>query len=90
MVLGSLGGQLADEPKHWFALGAVECLFPVVLAGLALLAAASPRLRTAKAQRIVNFVVGVVMWFIAFQLAKRASGVLHRVAELGDLMMDFH
>ena len=39
--------------------------------GLAILAAwLAPRLRTAKAQRIINTLVGVVMWVIAFQLAK--------------------
>jgi len=35
----------------------------------------APRLRTAKAQRIINTLVGLVMWFIAFQLAK--EGVAH-------------
>ncbi|PVJ83555.1 arginine transporter, partial [Salmonella enterica subsp. enterica serovar Senftenberg] len=44
--------------------------------GLALLAAwLAPRLRTAKAQRIINILVGVVMWLIAFQLAR--EGVAH-------------
>lgn len=43
---------------------------------LALLAAwLAPRLRTARAQRIINIVVGAVMWFIAFQLAR--EGVSH-------------
>lgn len=31
---------------------------------------ARPRLRTAKAQRVINVLVGLVMWVIAFQLAK--------------------
>ena len=35
----------------------------------------APRLRTAKAQRIINTSVGLVMWFIAFQLAK--EGIHH-------------
>ncbi|HBM7616588.1 TPA: arginine transporter, partial [Enterobacter hormaechei subsp. xiangfangensis] len=35
----------------------------------------APRLRTAKAQRIINTLVGLVMWFIAFQLAK--EGIHH-------------
>lgn len=44
--------------------------------GLAILAARlAPRLRTAKAQRIINILVGVVMWFIAYQLAK--EGISH-------------
>ncbi len=32
----------------------------------------SPRLRTARAQRIINLLVGSVMWLIAFQLAHQA------------------
>lgn len=75
VVLGSLGGQLAMEPKRWFALGTISASF-LWFFGLALLAAwLAPRLRTARAQRIINIVVGAVMWFIAFQLAK--EGVVH-------------
>ncbi|MEW7312215.1 arginine exporter ArgO [Buttiauxella gaviniae] len=75
VVLGSLGGQLADEPKRWFALGTVSASI-LWFYGLAILAAwLAPRLRTAKAQRIINGVVGLVMWFIALQLA--ADGVRH-------------
>lgn len=81
VVLGSLGGQLADEPKRWFALGTVSASI-LWFYGLALLAAwLAPRLRTAKAQRIINGVVGVVMWFIALQLA--ADGVRHITALMG-------
>lgn len=72
VVLGSLGGQLDVEPRRWFALGTVSASF-LWFFGLALLAAwLAPRLRTAKAQRIINMLVGTVMWFIAFQLAKKA------------------
>jgi len=75
VVLGSLGGQLADEPKRWFALGTVSASI-LWFYGLALLAAwLAPRLRTAKAQRIINGVVGLVMWVIALQLA--SDGVRH-------------
>ncbi|MEE6801862.1 arginine exporter ArgO [Escherichia coli O8:H10] len=75
VVLGSLGGQLAAEPRRWFALGTSSASF-IWFFGLALLAAwLAPRLRTAKAQRIINVVVGVIMWFIAFQLAK--EGIHH-------------
>lgn len=81
VVLGSLGGQLADEPKRWFALGTVSASI-LWFYSLALLAAwLAPRLRTAKAQRIINGVVGGVMWFIAFQLA--ADGVRHITALMG-------
>ncbi|KJW88709.1 arginine exporter ArgO [Enterobacter asburiae] len=79
VVLGSLGGQLDVEPKRWFALGTVSASF-LWFFGLAILAAwLAPRLRTAKAQRIINTLVGLVMWFIAFQLAKEG---IHHVQEL--------
>lgn len=75
VVLGSLGGQLAPEPKRWFALGTISASF-LWFFGLALLAAwLAPRLRTANAQRIINIIVGGVMWFIALQLAK--DGIAH-------------
>jgi L-lysine exporter family protein LysE/ArgO len=45
--------------------------------GLALLAAwLSPRLRTVRAQRIINLLVGGVMWFIAIQLARQGIAAL--------------
>lgn len=75
VVLGSLGGQLDAEPKRWFALGTMSASF-LWFFSLALLAAwLAPRLRTAKAQRVINIVVGLVMWFIAFQLA--CEGIHH-------------
>ncbi|WP_279048515.1 arginine exporter ArgO [Cedecea davisae] len=81
VVLGSLGGQLSEEPKRWFALGTVSASI-IWFYGLAILAAwLAPRLRTAKAQRIINGVVGLVMWFIASQLAW--DGVQHISALMG-------
>ncbi|MCZ3383483.1 arginine exporter ArgO [Kosakonia sp. SOY2] len=75
VVLGSLGGQLDAEPKRWFALGTVSASF-LWFFSLALLAAwLAPRLRTVLAQRVINTLVGLVMWFIAFQLAR--EGVHH-------------
>lgn len=69
VVLGSLGGQMADEPKRWFALGTASASI-IWFYGLALMAAwLAPRLRTEKAQRTINGVVGCIMWFIALQLA---------------------
>lgn len=69
VVLGSLGGQMADEPKRWFALGTASASI-IWFYGLALMAAwLAPRLRTASAQRTINGVVGIVMWFVALQLA---------------------
>ncbi|MDF7759344.1 arginine exporter ArgO [Kosakonia cowanii] len=75
VVLGSLGGQLAELPKRWFALGTISASF-LWFFSLALLAAwLAPRLRTAAAQRVINILVGLVMWFIALKLA--AEGVNH-------------
>lgn len=75
VVLGSLGGQLAEMPKRWFALGTISASF-LWFFSLALLAAwLAPRLRTATAQRVINILVGLVMWFIALKLA--AEGVNH-------------
>ncbi len=71
VVLGSLGGQLPQEARYWFALGTISASL-VWFFGLALLAAwLSPVLRTGKAQRIINLLVGLVMWFIAFKLAQQ-------------------
>ncbi|WP_436893310.1 arginine exporter ArgO [Siccibacter turicensis] len=70
VVLGSLGGQMAEEPKRWFALGTISASV-LWFFGLALLAAwLAPRLRTVTAQRIINALVGVVMWVIALMLAR--------------------
>ena len=75
---GQLGGQLDVEPKRWFALGTISASF-LWFFGLAILAAwLAPRLRTAKSQRIINLVVGCVMWFIALQLAR--DGIAHAQA----------
>jgi L-lysine exporter family protein LysE/ArgO len=72
VVLGSLGGQFAPDARRWFALGAA-CASLVWFFGLALLAAwLAPVLRTARAQRIINLLVGLVMWGIALQLAWQA------------------
>lgn len=69
VVLGSLGGQLDDGPKRWFALGTASASI-IWFYGLALMAAwLAPLLQTEKAQRAINLIVGAVMWFIALQLA---------------------
>ncbi|MCG7365797.1 arginine exporter ArgO [Pantoea sp. ACRSH] len=70
VVLGSLGGQLpTPTARRWFALGTISASV-IWFFGLALMAAwLSPRLRTVRAQRIINLVVGGVMWIIASQLA---------------------
>lgn len=72
MVLGSLGGQLPAESRRWFALGSASASL-LWFFSLALLAAwLSPRLNTATAQRIINLIVGLVMWGIALKLGFQA------------------
>lgn len=69
VVLGSLGSQLAPEIRSWFALGAASASI-VWFFALALLASwLAPWLQTQTAQRIINVLVGLVMWAIALQLA---------------------
>lgn len=70
VVLGSLGGQLAADVRSWFALGAVSASV-VWFFSLAWLASwMAPWLSTPRAQRIINILVGIIMWTIAFQLAR--------------------
>lgn len=77
VVLGSLGGQMPQGARRWFALGSASASF-LWFFGLALLAAwLSPLLRTAKAQRIINLLVGIVMWAIALQLARQGIQGFH-------------
>ncbi|MEY4921687.1 MAG: L-lysine exporter family protein [Pseudomonadota bacterium] len=71
VVLGSLGGQLLPDARPWFACGAVSASVTWFFA-LALLAAwLSPWLNRPTSQRVINLLVGGVMWFIAFQLARQ-------------------
>ena len=74
VVLGSLGGQLPAEPRTLVCAGHRQRLNPVVLWPGALAAWLSPVYTTAKAQRIINTLVGVVMWGIALKLALQATG----------------
>nr|WP_255602723.1 arginine exporter ArgO [Pantoea sp. DY-15] len=77
VVLGSLGSQLpSEDARRWFAFGTVSASI-IWFFGLALLAAwLSLRLRTVRAQRIINLLVGGVMWFIAIQLARQGIAAL--------------
>ncbi|EOZ1712804.1 arginine exporter ArgO [Yersinia enterocolitica] len=71
VVLGSLGGQLLPDVRPWFAFGAVSASVAWFFA-LALLAAwLSPWLNRPGSQRVISLLVGGVMWFIAFQLARQ-------------------
>ncbi|WJY15612.1 arginine exporter ArgO [Pectobacteriaceae bacterium CE90] len=69
VVLGSLGGQFAVNERGWFAFGSITASF-LWFFSLALLAAwLSPWLSSTRSQRIINLLVGGVMWMIALQLA---------------------
>lgn len=71
VVLGSLGEQFGHL-RLWFALGAVSASI-IWFFSLALLSSwMAPWLQKSQAQRGINFAIGSVMWFIAFQLAKHA------------------
>lgn len=73
VVLGSLGGSLSSDERSWFALGAVSAS-ALWFFGLAILAAMlSPWLNTGRVQRVINFVVGAIMWAIAVQLARQTG-----------------
>ena len=73
VVQGSIGGQMAPDARGWFALGSITASFLWFFA-LALLASwLAPWLNTPKAQRVINAFVGVIMWFIALQLAYIAA-----------------
>lgn len=75
VVLGSLGGQLTPDVRSWFALGAVSASI-VWFFALALLASwLAPWLKTQLAQRIINTLVGLVMWAIAGQLAWQGANL---------------
>lgn len=69
-------GRAADGGRAlWFALGAVSAS-AVWFFGLALLASRlAPWLNTQRAQRIINALVGLVMWGIALQLARQGANL---------------
>lgn len=73
VVLGSLGGQLpSTEARCGFAFGAISASV-IWFYGLALLAAwLSPQLCAVGVQRVINLLVGGIMWFIALQLARQS------------------
>lgn len=75
VVLGSIGGQLGSDMRIWFTAGAV-CASVLWFFGLALLAAwFSPVLQKPASQRIINLFVGMVMWYIAIQLALKGLNI---------------
>lgn len=76
VLLGSLGSQLPEAERSWFAFGSVTASV-LWFFGLAMLAAwLAPRLNTPRAQRIINLLVGCVMWLVALKLAMQALHLL--------------
>ncbi|SFN07812.1 L-lysine exporter family protein LysE/ArgO [Izhakiella capsodis] len=76
VVLGSLGGQLPPAQRTWFAMGTISASV-LWFFGLALLAARlAPCLTSQRAQRIINLLVGAIMWFIAFRLGQQGMSML--------------
>lgn len=68
IILGSVGGQFKDNAKLAFALGTILASF-IWFYGLAAGAAKmAPLLSQPKVLRIIDFIVGCIMWFIAFSL----------------------
>ena len=75
VILGSVAGQLLPAARPWFAFGAVlaSVVWFFVLASLA--ASLAPMLSRPQAQRIIHILVAVIMWGIAFQLARHRYDV---------------
>ncbi len=70
MVIGSVGGQYNGDSKIYFLLGAITASF-VWFSTLALSAAKlSVYLSKPKVKSTIDFVIGLVMWFIAWSLFK--------------------
>lgn len=68
MVIGSVGGQYSGNAKIVFLIGAISASI-VWFSTLALSAAKlSVHLSKAKVKRVIDFAIGVVMWFIAWSL----------------------
>ncbi|PCH95307.1 MAG: amino acid transporter [Gammaproteobacteria bacterium] len=68
MVIGSVGGQFNGDEKIYFLIGAISAS-TVWFATLALGAAKlSVQLSKPKVKSVIDFAIGVVMWFIAWSL----------------------
>lgn len=72
VVLGSIGGQMSAEQRPWFALGTISASLIWFFTIAILAARLAPWLQKPSAQRIINLLVGVIMWIIAWQLASQA------------------
>jgi L-lysine exporter family protein LysE/ArgO len=68
MVIGSVGGQYSGDAKIYFLIGAISGSI-VWFSTLALSAAKlSVQLSKPKVKSVIDFVIGLVMWFIAWSL----------------------
>ncbi|GAA0508341.1 arginine exporter ArgO [Tatumella terrea] len=68
VVLGSLGSQVPATERGWFAAGAITASV-VWFYALALLAGTlSPWLRRPRTRQIINLLVALMMFFLAFRL----------------------
>lgn len=68
VVLGSLGSQVPGEERVWFAAGAITASV-VWFYALALLAGTlSPWLRRPRTRQVINLLVALMMFFLAFRL----------------------
>ncbi|WP_178113175.1 LysE family transporter [Acerihabitans arboris] len=80
VVLGSIGGQLEPLARRWFAGGTMGASL-VWFYGLAVLSARlAPWLNRSRVQRWIHLFVGVVMWLVALQLARRAWNMFFAAA----------
>lgn len=72
MILGSVGGQFKDNAQLAFAGGTIIASI-IWFYGLATGAAKmGPFLSQPKVLRLIDFIVGCIMWFIAFSLYQRS------------------
>ena len=69
VVLGSVGSQFAGLERQLFAMGAISASF-IWFFSLSILAAKFAKwLQKPAVQIMINLAVGLIMWFIAWQLA---------------------
>jgi len=74
MILGSVGGQFKGNAQLAFAAGTILASI-IWFYGLATAAAKmGPLLAKPKVLRIIDFIVGCIMWFIAFSLYQNSLG----------------
>ncbi|WP_434524106.1 arginine exporter ArgO [Photorhabdus asymbiotica] len=71
VILGSVGGQLSSDLRLWFTFGAASASVSWFFSLAFLAAWFSPVLNKPRSQRIINGFICIVMWYIAWQLAKQ-------------------